>query len=43
MRVLTTTVLVADGETQVRRRLLRYYRYRPYDAHSGWVRLTYLF
>jgi hypothetical protein len=23
--------------------LLMYYRYRPYDAHSGWVRLTYLF
>jgi MtrB/PioB family decaheme-associated outer membrane protein len=23
--------------------LLMYYRYRPYDAHSGWLRLTYLF
>jgi MtrB/PioB family decaheme-associated outer membrane protein len=23
--------------------LLMYYRYRPYDAHSGWVRMTYLF
>jgi MtrB/PioB family decaheme-associated outer membrane protein len=23
--------------------LLVYYRYRPYDAHSGWLRLTYLF